>query len=112
MTEEKEKLVAFINKKRKEATIEKPQKEKIHWWQKPLKEEDFAARKAKNGKWYVRHKEWGENVWIGAFLDLKECSKIIDEYVDVSNSMRNTLFGKQLPKSIHSMVIDDPQTFF
>lgn len=69
-----------------------------HWWEPSIKKEDFSIYEGKNGNFYVRHRKWKEELFIGAFSSKEECCAIIDSYVSPSPNPSVT-------KKIHSLFI-------
>ena len=116
---EKDKLIDFINKKRKKAETKRvgvavpsihSDNKPLPWWKRPLEADEFTSKLAKNGRWYVRHKEWSKNTWIGPYKEHSSCQGIINSYV--LRSLECNLIGKTLPNGIHSVIIDNPKDFF
>lgn len=105
-------LTSFIEKKRRErVTLQTPKIEvkPIPWFKRPLDKVEFSFRKGKDGRYYVRHRDWLNSTWIGPYMSVYEVNEIIDSYV--IESLRDTLDKKQ-DSRIHSLVIDDPEEFF
>lgn len=116
---EKDKLISFINKKREKIETKsigtavpslRSDNKPIPWWKRPLEAEEFISKLAKNGRWYVRHKEWSKNTWIGPYKEQSSCQDIINSYV--LKSLECNLLGRTLPSGIHSVIIENPQEFF
>ena len=105
------KIAEFVKKKRTIHDIEKPsiQEVKVPWYKRPLSQSEFTTRKAKNGKFYVRHCEWDEKTWIGPYNNTSETDDIINSYVE--ESLKAPL-DKKTNKNIHSIVVYEQETFF
>ena len=108
----KEGLSVFIRKRRnKENTIPvqtldiKP----TPWFKRPLEKNEFSYKLAKNGKYYVKHKEWGSNIWIGPYHSMENVNQIIESYV--IESLKAPL-DKKTNSEVHSVIIDNPENFF
>jgi hypothetical protein len=102
----------FISKRR--ARITKPEIKPLTdkptpWYKRPLDKSEFSHKLAKNGRYYVRHKEWGERVWIGPYRNINDVNAIIDSYV--VESLKGSL-DRKYDESIHSLIIDNPEEFF
>lgn len=82
----------------------------LPWYMKPIFKSDFISRKAKDGKYYVRHKEWAKEIWIGGYDTIKDVDKIIDSYVKQSSiAPLNRITSSD---EIHSVYISNEKTFF
>jgi hypothetical protein len=79
------------------------------WYKRPLDKSEFSYKLAKNGRYYVRHKEWGNTVWVGPYTTIDAAERIIESYV--VESLKDTL-DKKADSSIHSVIIDNPEEFF
>ena len=76
-------IASFVTKHRKQIN-EVSIKEKIKnlpWYKRPIERSAFISRKAKDGKYYVRHNEWAEKIWIGPYNTIGDVDKIIDSYI-------------------------------
>ena len=106
-----DKIAEFVKKKRIIHNLEKPsiQEVKVPWYKRPLNKSEFTTRQAKNGKFYVRHDEWGKKTWIGPYNNTSETNWIIDSYV--LESLKEPL-DKKTNNNIHSVVIEDENIFF
>ena len=102
----------FVSKHRKQVknvSIEE-KVSNLPWYQRPIERSAFTSRKAKNGKHYVRHKEWAEKIWIGPYNTLKDVDEIIDSYVKMSAvAPLNRITSN---REIHSVYIEDINKFF
>ena len=114
--EAKNELSKFINKRRKadsRLVIKNSQDSaslhNIPWYKRPLDKNEFKHKLAKNGRYYVRHQEWSDRVWIGPYRDISDVNAIIESYV--VESLKNTL-DKKYNESIHSVIVDNPAEFF
>ena len=114
MEDYKEKLKEFIYKNKKKTNIAtvslKTDKKFVPWFKRPLEENEFSRLKAKNNKWYVRHKEWGKNIFIGPYDEEKDACDIIKSYVDVS--LNGDILKEQKSNNIHSLTIENTNEFF
>lgn len=81
------------------------------WYKRPLEKGEFTHRLAKNGRYYVRHKEWSERVWIGPYKNLDDVEAIVDSYIVQSLSSSLDKVGSN-SSTVHSVVIDNPEDFF
>ena len=113
--DDRKELSDFINKRRKRVTIKEPEvlvelsPEKMPWYKRPLQKNEFRYKLAKNGRWYVRHKEWSPTIWVGPYADMWIAERIIESYV--TESLKSTL-DKKINSDIHSVIIDNPSEFF
>lgn len=110
--EDKIEISNFINKRR--AKIKRPEIEQVTdkptpWFKRPLEKSEFKHKLAKNGRYYVRHKEWGERTWIGPYRTIDDVNSIINCYV--VESLKGPL-DRKYDDSIHSVIIDNPEEFF
>lgn len=110
--EDKIEISNFINKRR--AKIKRPEIEPLTdkptpWFKRPLDKSEFRHKLAKNGRYYVRHKEWGERTWIGPYRTIDDVNSIINSYV--VESLKGPL-DRKYDDSIHSVIIDNPEEFF
>jgi hypothetical protein len=110
--EDKIEISNFINKRR--AKIKKPEIESLTdkptpWFKRPLEKSEFRHKLAKNGRYYVRHKEWGERTWIGPYRTIDDVNSIVNSYV--VESLKGPL-DRKYNDSIHSVIIDNPEEFF
>lgn len=105
-------ISSFVAKHRRQVkavSIEDKVKQ-LPWYRRPIERSAFTSRKAKDGKYYVRHKEWAETIWIGPYLTLTDCDDIITSYVEKSSVKP---LDKITPnKEIHSVYIDNVDKFF
>ena len=104
----------FINKRRTKQSIAKPGIEPITdkpipWYKRPLEKSEFSHKLAKNGRYYIRHKDWGKLVWIGPYRNIEDVNAIVDSYV--VESLKGPL-DRKYDDSIHSVIIDNPEEFF
>ena len=105
-------ISSFVAKHRRQIkpiSIEEKVKQ-LPWYKRPIERDAFTTRKAKDGKYYVRHVEWAEAIWIGPYRTTKDCDDIINSYVKKS-------FVKPLDKitsdrEIHSVYVDNADKFF
>lgn len=88
-----------------EPTIQTP----VPWYKRPLTKEEFSYKLAKNGRYYVRHKDWSEKVWIGPYRNTEDIKAVVQSYV--TESLKGSLMRKY-DESIHSVIIDNPKEFF
>ena len=113
--EDRKRISDFIQKRKiksvQTTSIDVDTNVKIHtpWFRRPLGENEFTHKLAKNGRYYVRHKEWSERVWIGPYRDINDVKTIIQSYV--VESLKSNL-DKKMDSSIHSVIIDNPEEFF
>ena len=102
-------LKEFIEKERSKNDTSIP------WYKKKLNKNDFSTIKGKNGKLYLRHKDWEPWLYVGGYDDEKICDEIICSYV--TNSAMNNSIAKPLTKStnitakIHTVIIYDKDFF-
>lgn len=99
LKERKETATSAITK----STIIKEEKFiiKPKWFEIPIKKSDFIIKEHEN-KFYARHNEWKENIWIGAYDSEKELNDVINMYVKETKKKpieRNM-------KNIHSILIE------
>lgn len=105
-----DKIAEFVRRKRKVQTQTVEIKEvKTPWYRRPIEREAFSIKKGKNGKFYAQHNEWSKRVWIGPYNSEDAVNKVIDSYVE--ESLKGSL-DKKLSNSIHSVIVDDEETFF
>ena len=106
----KEKLKEYINKRNRKTEYPvigiKPVK--MPWYKRELLPIEFTHKKAKNGKFYIRHDEWSPNIWIGPYETESDVNEIVQSYVSASLT---TGLSKNLDSRVHSLIIDDI-TFF
>ena len=113
--EDKQEISAFIQ--RRKAKIAKVQVKPLEeitpkptpWYKRPLERSEFRIKLAKDGNYYVRHKEWGRTTWIGPYDGLSAVHAVIESYV--VESLKDSL-DKKVDSSVHSVIIDNPETFF
>lgn len=74
----------------------------LKWYQKPILREDFIIKKY-NGKFYTKHKEWGNNIWIGAYDNIEIVNDIISSYIENS---KKPILKRKLDNRIHSILIN------
>ena len=112
--EERNKISDFITKRKTIKKVEMPEVQsidKVPWYKRPLEKGEFKYRLAKNGKYYIRHNEWSEVVWIGPYNNPSEVESIVNSYIE--ESLKNPLDRKFLNHGVvHSVTIDNPSTFF
>lgn len=110
---DKSALTLFINKRRKPTSLEIPRptvvQEKLPWYKRPLERSEFMFRLAKNGRYYIKHKEWGKGIWIGPYTNVVDVEAIIASYL--TESLKTTL-DKKVNSNIHSVIINDEKEFF
>lgn len=105
----------FIKKRRVKASevktdsVEPVTTKPLPWYRRPLDKSEFSHKLAKNGRYYVRHKEWSESVWIGPYRNIEDVKAVVDSYM--VESLKNNL-EKKCDSSIHSVIIDNPEEFF
>lgn len=105
-------ISTFVAKHRRQVkpvSIEEKVKQ-LPWYRRPIEREAFTSRKAKDGKYYVRHIEWAERIWIGPYRTLKDCDDIINSYVVTSNI--KPLDRISPDREIHSVYVNDVNKFF
>ena len=103
-------IADFVKRKRKVNVQKAEIKEvKTPWYRRPIEREAFSIKEGKDGKFYAQHNEWSKRVWIGPYVSMDKVNKIIDAYVD--ESLKGTL-AKKTMDSIHSMIIEDGQSYF
>ena len=113
--EGKDEIYAFIQRRKAKINhvgikpVEATEVKHLPWYRRPLDKSEFRYKLAKNGRYYVRHKEWGNTVWIGPYTTVDVVEKIIESYV--VESLKDTL-DKKTDSSIHSVIIDNPEEFF
>ena len=105
-------LSSFVAKHRRQIkpiSIEEKVKQ-LPWYKRPIERGAFTSRKAKDGKYYVRHIEWCEKIWIGPYKSMKDVDNIIDSYVEKSSiAPLNRITSDS---EIHSVYIEDANKFF
>lgn len=106
-------LSSFVAKHRKQiknVSIEEKINE-LPWYKRPIERDAFTFKKAHNGKYYVRHNEWCEKIWIGPYSTIKDVDNIIKSYVEKSLI---TPLNRVVPSDneIHSVYIEDINSFF
>lgn len=105
-------ISTFVAKHRRQVksiSIEEKVKQ-LPWYRRPIERGAFTSRKAKDGKYYVRHEEWAETIWIGPYKSPKDCDDIINSYVE--KSFVKPLDRITVDKKIHSVYVDDVDKFF
>jgi len=103
-------IADFVKRKRKVNVQKTEIKEvKTPWYRRPIEREAFSIKEDKDGKFYAQHNEWSKRVWIGPYASMDKVNKIIDAYVD--ESLKGTL-AKKTMDSIHSVIIEDGQSYF
>ena len=105
-------IASFVSKHRKQIkniSIEE-KVNKLPWYKRPIERSAFTSKKAKDGKYYVRHIEWAERIWIGPYDTLKDANKIIDSYVEKSSI--EPLNRIITDNGVHSVYIEDVKSFF
>jgi hypothetical protein len=113
--EDRQEISAFL--KRRKAKIAKVQATPLQeitpkptpWYRRPLQSSEFRYKLAKDGNYYVRHKEWGRTTWIGPYEDMTAAETVIQSYV--VESLKDSL-DKKVDSSVHSIIIDNPEEFF
>ena len=105
-------ITSFVAKHRKQVkpiSIEEKIKQ-LPWYRRPIERSAFIYKKAKDGKYYVRHNEWSKQIWIGPYQTKKDVNDIINSYVEKSLlSPLNKIVSKI---EIHSVYINDLNNFF
>ena len=115
MSENKSELSQFINKRRKPTSLDltKPSvhvtQEKLPWYKRPLDRTEFVFRLAKNGKYYIKHKEWANGIWIGPYTSVVDVENIITSYL--VESLKQPL-DRKVNSNIHSVTIEKEADFF
>jgi hypothetical protein len=113
--EEKTPLIEFIKKRRKPTSLEIQTPKvgvapaHIPWYRRPLSRTEFMFKLAKNGRYYVRHKEWSRGIWIGPYRNTVDVESVIGSYLE--ESLKGGL-DKVVNSQIHSVVIEDENDFF
>lgn len=113
--EDRQEISAFLQRRKaKIAKVQvKPLEEITHkptpWYRRPLQSSEFRFKLAKDGNYYVRHKEWGITTWIGPYESLTAVDDVIQSYV--VESLKDSL-DKKVDNSVHSVIIDNPEEFF
>jgi len=105
-------ISSFVAKHRRQVksiSIEEKVKQ-LPWYKRPIERGAFTSRKAKDGKYYVRHEEWAETIWIGPYKSMKDCDDIINSYVEKSSV--KPLDRITPDREIHSVYVDDVDKFF
>lgn len=103
-------FVVKHRKQIKDISILKKKEEKLPWYKRPIERTAFISRKAKDGKHYVRHKEWADNIWIGPYSSIEEVDDVINSYVEKSlEAPLNKIYSG---REIHSVYVNDVRTFF
>ena len=88
----------------------KPKGEKkTPWYKRPLERNEFSYRKAKDNKFYVRHKEWSKKTWIGPYDTEHDVNVIVTSYV--LESLKEPL-DRKTNKNIHSICVENDNVFF
>ncbi len=71
------------------------------WFEKQITSDQFEIKQGKNGKFYSRHKEWKNNIWIGPYDSKEAVDKVINSYVSVTKKP----FGEREPlKNVRSFI--------
>ena len=111
--EDKSALSSFIKKKRKTSPVYPTRTiavdEKLPWYKRPLERDEFIFKLAKNGKYYIKHKEWGKKIWIGPYDSLLSVENIITSYL--LESLKGQI-DKKVDSNVHSVVIQNEDEFF
>jgi hypothetical protein len=109
--EDKTKLKEYIAKRKKTASLKPVEVKTVKqaWYQRPLQEDEFIVKKGKDNKFYIRHDEWSETIFIGPYKDTYDVNEIIKSYVKASLEMS---LDKKLDSRVHSISIDNPKEFF
>jgi len=111
--ESKDKLKKYIDKRRKMrvgvSQVETSSPKPVLWYKRPLDHSEFLTSKGKDGKLYVRHKEWFRKVWIGPYTSTEETQEIIDSYVNTSLKLG---IQSKIDSRVHSIIIENPDEFF
>lgn len=105
-------ITAFVTKHRKQS-INISIEDKINslpWYKRPIEREAFIYKRRKNGSFYIKHKEWANNIWIGPYKSKDEVENIINSYVE--KSALSPLDRVKNNKNIHSVYIDNTESFF
>ena len=111
-TEIRQGISDFLNKRRERQSVKPtgvPLPSIAPWYKRPLDKNEFSYKLAKNGRYYVRHKEWSARTWIGPYKEVKDANSIIESYV--VESLKGPL-DKKYSSDIHSVIIDNPAEFF
>lgn len=112
--EDKAPLIQFIKNRRKPTSLEiKTPKvgaapAQIPWYRRPLSRSEFMFKIAKNGRYYVRHKEWGKGIWIGPYRNTVDVEAVIGSYLE--ESLKGSL-DRVVDSKIHSVIMDDDNDF-
>ena len=96
----------------KEVETVKPSVEEKHkepWYKRPIEREAFSYKEAKNGKLYLRHREWSNKTWIGPYDTKQDINSVINSYV--LESLKAPLDRKK-NSNVHSVIIEDEEGFF
>jgi hypothetical protein len=113
--EDKSELSQFIKRRRKPTSLElsKPTthvaQEKLPWYKRPLERTEFMFKMARNGKYYIRHKEWGKGIWIGPYINVVDVENVIGSYL--VESLKQPL-DRKTNSNVHSLTIDNETEFF
>lgn len=102
-------IASFVSKHRKQInTVSILEKiSKLPWYKRPIEYSAFTTRKAKNGKYYARHKEWSTHIWIGPYNTQEDVNRIINSYV--VKSAEKPLNKITPNEEIHSVYIEDSE---
>ena len=101
MTKNKEEKDLHLPRKIKDA--KKPKVEK-KWFEKEITADCFIKRSDKKGKYYAQHKEWKQNIWIGAYDTEKELDKVLKDYI---TSSKKPPMARLIVKNLHSILMDE-----
>ena len=113
--ENKSELSQFIKKRRKPTSLEitKPvthvTQEKLPWYKRPLERTEFIFRLARNGKYYIKHREWGKGIWIGPYTCTVDVERVIASYL--VESLKQPL-DRKVNSNVHSLTIENEAEFF
>ena len=108
-----DKIAEFVRRKRvihDDVKTVEIKEVKIPWYKRPLAHDEFITKESKDGKLYVRHKEWSRRIWIGPYKNETETKEIIDSYVN--ESLRTTSLDKKVNSNVHSLIIENEKEFF
>ena len=105
-------LANFVSKHRrhiKNISIEESIS-KLPWYKRPIEREAFTYKKAKDGKYYARHIEWADKIWIGPYSTVEDVNGVIDSYV--TKSAVHPLNRITIENDVHSVYVDNAEMFF
>ena len=105
VTEPKKTFIAEV----KTITPSAEEKPKLPWYKQPIEREAFSYKEAKNGKLYMRHREWSEKIWIGPYNTPQDINSVINSYI--LESLKAPLDRKR-DSNVHSLIIENETDFF